>query len=138
MKLATRAVSIGITLAAGLALGGCGTPQVPVAFTCTQYQSQPTEFTPYCADAGQNFSKVSWSYWGTKFANGTGKALTNLCEPSCVAGKTDITDVDLTLDQPVKVGDRLVFSRLTIKYHTPVAGHKDNEKLDLVTAPMGE
>lgn len=120
-----------------LGLAGCGTPTLTSVYTCTQYQSKPTTFTPYCADAGQQFEKINWSYWGSDFANGTGKALTNLCEPNCAAGRVDVTDADITLDKPIKVGAHSAFSELVIKYHDSVAGHPMIEKLSLVTGPMG-
>jgi len=132
---------IGIILvlaAAASGLAGCGTPTLTSVFTCVDYQAKPASFTPYCADAGQQFSKISWSYWGGDFANGSGKALTNLCDPNCAAGKTDITDVDLTLDKPVKVGSHTAFSEVVIKYHDKVAGHPMIEKLELATKPLGQ
>lgn len=127
-----------ILVLAAAGLSGCGPEQPTAMFTCVKTQVKPTDFTPYCADAGQLFSKVSWSYWGAQFANGTGKVATNLCEPTCSAGKTDISDADVTLDKPVKVGQGQVFSELIIKYHDKVGTHPLIEKLQLATAPMGQ
>ena len=135
MKIAS--VAVAVLLLAG-SLTGCSQSVQATVFDCKQYVQTPKDFTPYCADAGQNFSKVSWSYWGGDFANGTGKAITNLCQPNCAAGRLDVTDADLTLDKPVKLGSKKVFTELVIKYHDSVAGHPLIEKLSLGTKPLGK
>ena len=130
--LALTAVSL-----LAFSLGGCtAEPASTKIYTCVEYQSEPTEFTPYCADAGQIFSEIKWSDWGEATATGTAIATTNLCDPDCAAGNMIVGDVTLKLSKPQSHEGKMVFSQLVIAYDKPVAGRADPETLSLVLGPI--
>lgn len=134
-RIVTSLIGVAL-LAAGLM--GCASSPTPQAFTCVSYQAKPASFTPYCADAGQNYDHIKWNNWEDSKAEGTASVSTNLCDPNCAAGKINHTTAQITLTKPVKVGDKMVFSALEVRYQKPVPGHPAVEKLDLTTKPFGQ
>jgi hypothetical protein len=103
-----------------------------------KYVEKPREFTPYCADSGQVFTKIKWSQWGQDSAVGTAVARTNTCEPTCAAGKVLSTPVEIRLGKPAKVANKSAFSSVTVVYLKHLVGHPKRETLDLIIQPMGE
>ena len=131
MKFLTVTAATTLTL---ISLTGCTPAPANVqVYSCIHYATEPTEYTPYCADLGQNFTKISWSSWSETSAVGSATVETNLCDPTCSAGKYDTTTATITLDKPIKTFGKQVYSRLTVKYDKVPVGHKQNEVVPIIT-----
>lgn len=135
-----KKLAFGSALVLGsLALSGCAPAVSNVQlYSCIHYTQTPTEYTPYCADLSQDFTNITWSSWGDKTAVGNATAVTNLCEPTCSAGKKVSTTATLTLEDPIKDFGKQVFSKLTVHYSSVPTGHTQDEKLSIITSnPYG-
>jgi hypothetical protein len=130
MKLFAVAATISLSL---VSLTGCASATPVQVFECGRYGTQPSEYTPYCADLGQDFTKIKWSSWSDSQAVGKASVITNLCDPTCSAGKYETTTATITLTKPIKAVGQVVFSKLQINYEQVPAGHAQNESLDIMT-----
>lgn len=89
---------------------------------CIETVSQPAELVLYCADAGQILTDITWDSWGDDSATGSGKSVTNTCEPTCAEGDFVTVDVAITLYDLVESEGRLVYSKVNMVYSEPVNG----------------
>ncbi len=104
---------------------------------CMDYVQSPAELQLYCADGGQQLSKIMWASWTADSAFGLATSSKNLCDPDCASGNYDVRIASLLLTDPVITkGDRKVFSRLTLKYDKPLTDGQREEIVDLPTEPM--
>lgn len=138
IRIMNRILALAAASLFALSLSGCA-DQTPTTqlYTCVNYSVEPTEFTPYCADAGQVFSDIAWSNWGKDTATGTATATTNLCDPDCVSGNFVLNDVTLVLSKPMQYEGKTVFSELSVDYAEPITEREDPETLSLVLGPIG-
>ena len=67
------------------------------------------------------FDHAVWSLWTGDHASGTGVMTQNDCVPNCAAGHFHSQAADLTLELPVRFHGYLVFSRLQVHLHGPLA-----------------
>ena len=104
---------------------------------CMDYVQSPAELHLYCADGGQQLSKIMWASWTADSAFGLATSSKNICDPDCASGNYDVRIASLLLTDPVITkGDRKVFSRLTLKYDKPLTDGQREEIVDLPTEPM--
>ena len=66
---------------------------------CVNYQVKPLSISFSCADGGVILSSAKWSKWTNSSATGQGKLVTNLCVPTCVAGKFKTETVKIFLSK---------------------------------------
>ena len=130
MKVLSLAAASALAL---VSLTGCTpTPADTYLYACVHYVQQPAEYTPYCADLGQDFTKISWSSWAETEAVGNATVETNLCDPTCSTGKSVETTATITLSKPVKKFLKMVYSQMEVHYETVPAGHHQDEVLSII------
>jgi hypothetical protein len=114
-----------------------GASQEIFVIDCMDYVQSPAELQLYCADGGQQLSKITWASWTAESAFGLATSSKNICDPDCASGNYDVRIASLLLTDPVITkGDRKVFSRLTLKYDKPLTDGEREEVVDLLTEPM--
>jgi len=129
--------TVGIALSL-VTLTGCSSQTQAKVLTCTGLAAKPSEFTPYCADAGQVFTKIKWDSWQGDKATGSATVVTNLCEPTCAAGKLNKTSAKIELYKPMTVGGEPVFSKLSVSFAAKIPGYNQHQTVDLPTKPLGK
>lgn len=77
----------------------------------------PTRITQFCADAGAGVINIQWSSWA-KTAVGTGTYYINGCDPTCIAGTSYRSEVQVTLSNLKKVRGKMFFMDVLV---TPLA-----------------
>jgi hypothetical protein len=83
---------------------------------CIEQVYKPKTITLACADAGFVVSKIKYASYGAKTAAGTGTAVVNTCDPSCVAGKSLKYPVTVGLSRVTQCGDSFQFRRVTVRF----------------------
>ncbi len=126
-----------------LTISGCGSPQnteseatSPEIYVvnCFETAQKPVELVLYCADAGQILSEIKWTTWSEPIAQGTGISYANDCEPSCAEGNDVISNVEISLINPITSSDgKRVFSQVEIQYDKVQPSGVMDEVLDLPT-----
>jgi hypothetical protein len=116
---------ISLALAAVVAIAGpaasasaAGSDNLRVFFPkdCQHNVFKPKAFVVTCADANFSVKRVKYTSYGAKRAAGTGVAVVNTCEPSCVAGTFQNFPVKFTLSRVRQCGDVPQFRRLTVTF----------------------
>jgi hypothetical protein len=101
---------------------------------CNDYVEQPKELQLYCADGGQQLSKIMWAAWTAQSASGLATSTKNTCDPDCSSGNYDVRIATLLLSEPVKTSDdHMVFTKIVLKYDKPLSDGQPEEYLDLPT-----
>lgn len=97
----------------------------PVVLDCRgQAERKPAEIVFFCADANELVKDISWTAWEANAASGAGTLVHNTCTPTCVAGSTDTTAVQLGLS--ALEGDDQHFTEATVTFPD---GHTENFQL---------
>jgi len=83
-------------------------------------------------------SHIRWTSWSTRSATGRGDVDFDKCVPDCARGKWGRYEASLTLDRPVTVDGRRLFSRMLVRFAKPVPHEPMTESLSLYTAPSAD
>jgi hypothetical protein len=83
---------------------------------CIKQVYQPKTITLACADAGFVVNKIRYSSYGAKRAAGTGTAVINTCDPSCVAGKDVRYPARIALSRVTQCGDSYQFRSVRVTF----------------------
>lgn len=106
------------------------------AIDCLDYVQSPKELQLYCADGGQQISKIQWTSWDENGALGRATSTKNTCDPDCAASNYDIRMVSIFLSDPIKNKEnKIVFSSITLKYDDPLSNGQMVETVELPTEP---
>ena len=106
-------------------------------FDCLDDVQRPEELQLYCADGGQQLSKIVWSSWNEESALGIGISIKNTCEPYCAAGNYDTRKVNILLTDPtLSKSGKKVFTSVTLQYGKPLSNGRNEETVDLATEYM--
>ena len=106
-------------------------------FDCLDDVQRPEELQLYCADGGQQLSKIVWSSWDKESALGIGISIKNTCEPYCAAGNYDTRKVNILLTDPtLSKSGKKVFTSVTLQYDKPLSNGRSEETVDLATEYM--
>lgn len=73
----------------------------------------PARITQFCADAGAGVINLKWSSWGDT-AVGAGIYYINGCDPTCIAGTSYKSEVQVTLSDLKKVRGKMYFMNVTV------------------------
>jgi len=102
-----------------------------------EYVEAPKELQLYCADGGQQLSKIMWASWTKESAFALATSTKNTCNPDCASGNYDVRAASLLLSDLVTSPDgHQVFSRVSIKYDKPLSDGQSEEVVELPTEPM--
>jgi hypothetical protein len=97
----------------------------PVVLDCRgQAERKPAEIVFFCADANELVKDISWTAWEANAASGAGTLVHNTCTPTCVAGSTETTAVQLGVSSPE--GNDQHFTEATVRFPD---GHTENFQL---------
>jgi hypothetical protein len=83
---------------------------------CVKQVYKPKTITLACADANSTITKIKYSSYGAKRAAGTGTAVINTCDPSCVAGKNVKYPVKVALSRVTQCGDSFQFRTVKVTF----------------------
>jgi hypothetical protein len=100
---------------------------------CIKQVYKPKTITIACADAGFVVNGIKYSSYTAKAAAGTGTAVVNTCDPSCVAGKSIKYPVKIALARVTQCGDSFQFRRVTVSFTKAVP--KGFKRKDVTTFP---
>jgi hypothetical protein len=118
-------VAVVAALMLGVATTAAQAASLPVAaagLASGPYVVEPTGFTLsqdgafLIGGVGPHFGHITWSYWNSKSASGTGVAWQNACRPDCARGTYHGFRVRLWLWRPALLNGREMFTRLKYKY----------------------
>ncbi len=113
------------------------TPSGIFVVDCMEYVEAPKELQLYCADGGQQLSKIMWASWTKESAFALATSTKNTCNPDCASGNYDVRTASLLLSDLVTSPDgHQVFSRVSIKYDKPLSDGQSEEVVELPTEPM--
>jgi hypothetical protein len=73
----------------------------------------PARITQFCADAGAGVINLKWSSWG-ETAVGAGTYYINGCDPTCIAGTSYKSEVQVTLSNLKKVRGKMFYMNVTV------------------------
>ncbi len=101
---------------------------------CNEYLEAPKELQLYCADGGQQLSKILWASWSKESAFGLATSTKNTCDPDCASGNYDVRTASVLLSDLVTTADgHLVYSRISLKYDKPLSDGQSEEVVELPT-----
>jgi len=101
---------------------------------CMEYVEAPKELQLYCADGGQQLSKIMWASWSAESTFGLATSTKNTCDPDCASGNYDVRIATLLLSEPVKTSNgRKVFTKIVFKYDKSLSDGQLEEYLELPT-----
>jgi hypothetical protein len=83
---------------------------------CQTNAYKPKAVTVFCGDGGMPISKIKWSAYGAKQAEGRGVASVNDCDPDCASGTSTNYRARLHLSRVRQCGDVPQFTRLTVTF----------------------
>jgi len=83
---------------------------------CIDNVYKPKAITVACADGNFAVEKIKWTTYKPEGARGTGTAVVNLCEPTCVAGKYRRYPARVRLTRVRQCGDVPQFTRLVVTF----------------------
>jgi hypothetical protein len=83
---------------------------------CQTNAYKPKSITVFCGDGGMPISKIRWTAYGAKQANGRGTASVNDCDPNCAAGTSTNYRAQLHLSRVRQCGDVPQFTRLRVTF----------------------
>lgn len=88
-----------------------------VIANCSRPETEPTEITFTCADAGILAQHLVWTSFGGADATGRGEVYANDCTPSCADGTFHRYPMEITLTD-VRRGDggQMLYSRANVTY----------------------
>lgn len=73
----------------------------------------PARITQFCADAGAGVINIKWSSWGDT-AVGAGTYYINGCDPTCIAGTSYKSEVQVTLSNLKKIHGKMYYMNVTV------------------------
>jgi hypothetical protein len=83
---------------------------------CETNAYKPKSITVTCADDNFRVTKIRWSSYGVRSANGRGTARVNNCDPNCVEGTFASYPAKLRLTRVRQCGDVPQFTRLVLTF----------------------
>ncbi len=93
---------------------GSGAHHTKVVSDCIHAHYKPGSITLACGDGNFALTKIKYSKWGKRVANGTDRTFENSCDPDCAEGKPVYHHDHFKLDHPKKKHGVKVFTRARV------------------------